>query len=133
MAEEKVETAEANTDSGTPEWVDYHVPSPYEGMLGQNVVVRSHMAGVYWGKVVATHRDGVTLGPGWRQAHYWTGAGACAGLSIGGPATEGRYTPPHPGILPLFGPAQVVTVMPTTPEADKAWSTVPDWTGAEKS
>jgi hypothetical protein len=127
MTEEEVVSG---TKSDVPEWVDFHVPSPYAGMIGKNVVVRSHMAGVYWGRVVEAHRDGVTLGPGWRQAHYWTEAGACAGLSVTGPGKEGRYTPSHPDILPLFGHAQVVTVMPCTAEADAAWTSVPVWTGA---
>lgn len=103
--------------------------SPFERFLGVEVVVRSHLSGVWWGKVEAVHGEGLTLAKGARQAHSWTQAGACAGLRNTGPGKEGRYTPPSESAVVIPASSQIIDVGAASKMASEAWRTVPQWTG----
>lgn len=89
-------------------------------MIGQWVVVRDHMAGVYCGRLLWI--DGQSWGlEEARQAHYWTGAAATPGLAVRGPG-GGRIGPPS-----RIEGHQLVSVMACTPEAVAAWQRQPEW------
>lgn len=106
-------------------------PHPLQAFVGLSVVVRAHMAGVWWGRVRSVTSEGaVTLEPGARRAWSWEGAGSVTGLRNTGP-TGGRITTPEPGVLVLTPEAQILEVGACTPEADAAWASQPHWTGRE--
>jgi len=106
-------------------------PHPLDQMVGRNVVVRDHRAGIYWGRVqsVGWQPAGGTwiiLAPGARQGHYWHREGAVLGLCQVGPVATGqtRYTAPSASSAYM---ADVVLVAPTTSTADAAWTSMPVW------
>lgn len=107
------------------------VSSIYTPLIGQRVIVRAHMAGVYAGVVTEAHADGVTLAAGARQIHYWARGGSThqiAERGIGG--NDCRVTAPSSAPRILAGGAQVVDVIALT---ETAWLRIqahPEWTGA---
>lgn len=97
-------------------------PPAAHRLIGQNVVVRDHRAGVYWGRLVALDLPSGT----WelasaRQAWEWTGAAATPGLAARGPK-GGKIGPVRDAIG-----CDLVSVIPTTAAADVAWSAQPEW------
>lgn len=96
--------------------------SPYESLIGQRVIVRASMAGVYAGIVAEAHADGVTLAPGARQLHYWSAGGSVPQVAERGIRQAGsRITSPSTYPLILAGRADVVQVVQCT---DIAWESI---------
>ncbi len=50
----------------------------------QYYIVRSHMAGVFFGKIVSRSPDGILVMDDCRKIHYWNGAGAIEQLAVDG-------------------------------------------------
>ena len=94
----------------------------YAPLLGQRVVVRSHMSGVWWGRLSGV-AGGVLVLTDARRAWSWTGALSCSGLALRGP-TGGRIEAPVPSTTI---PEHVEILGPCTSEADAAWSAVAPW------
>lgn len=93
---------------------------------GTMVVLRDHMAGVYYGELVSLDPvSGVTTLRRARQAHYWTGAAATPGLAVRGPRHEGSRIGP---VVELMVGCSLVSIMPCTQEAKTQWESAPVWT-----
>lgn len=104
--------------------------SPYDRFVGARVIVRAHMAGVYVGTVIEAAPDGVVLGTGARQLHYWARGGSTHQIAERGIGGDCRVTAPSSSPRALVGGAQVVDVIQVT---DLAWDRImayPEWTGA---
>ena len=85
---------------------------------GDRVVVRSSLAGVFFGTLEGIDGDNVTLRAA-RKAWSWDGAFAVEGLATHGPA-GGKFTAVVSRI-DIFGVCQVLS---TTDEAVKRWDSV---------
>lgn len=98
-------------------------------LVGRAVVVRSHLSGVWWGRLEAVGEpqgsDVPILLSGARRAWYWTGAGSVSGLARRGPS-GGKIAGPVTVQIPAH-----VEICESTPEADAAWAALPEWTGRE--
>lgn len=89
-------------------------------LVGERVVIRDNMAGVYMGVLVYLEGKSWAL-TDCRQAHGWTGAAATPGLAVRGPK-GGRIGPVH-----TIAGEDLVSVMPCTDEAIKAWAEMAEW------
>jgi hypothetical protein len=81
---------------------------------GRRVLVRSHLAGVFFGTLVGeASSDGVKM-IGSRRIYSWTGALSCDTIARIGCAATSRITGPVDQVI--YG--QIVQVIDLTPEAD---------------
>lgn len=104
--------------------------SPYESLIGQRVIVRANMAGVFCGVVAEAHADGVTLAPGARQLHYWSAGGSVVQVAERGIRQAGsRITSPSSYPLILAGPSGVVQVVQVTGAAWESIMSAAPWLG----
>ena len=107
-------------------------PAAYmQCLLGEQVVIRDNMHGVYAGTLVAIELNEKTWAlANARQAHMWTGAAATPGLAVRGPGNkpEERIGP----FVPLQAGAHLVSVLSMTPEAWQVWEKSPVWMDQEE-
>ena len=98
---------------------------PLAAVAGKDCIIRSHMSGVWAGRVEGVCGDSVTLAPGARRAWQWSGAGSCSGLATTGP-TGGKWPAPQHGHTVVLG---VVEAIEATQAAMDAIAAMPIWSG----
>jgi hypothetical protein len=98
-------------------------------LIGQRVLIRDHMAGVYVGTLRALDLGQKTWRlDGARQVHFWAGCAATPGIAARGIAmgykpNEGSHVGPP---ITICG-ADLVSVIAVSPEAWEALLAYPEW------
>jgi hypothetical protein len=99
-------------------------PHPYTPIVGRNVIVRSNLSGVWWGRLVRVSGATAVSLEGARRIWYWaSGAGSCSALALRGCDAAGSK---------IEGPVSVtisetIEIVTTTPEADAVLASLPVW------
>lgn len=93
---------------------------------GIYVIVRSDMAGVFYGEVVEEEENGEIWLRNARQLWGWVGAETCLDLSARGTVSpdQCKLTAPHPGVIGVTPDSGVYIC---TDEARASLDAVPHW------
>jgi len=103
----------------------------YESLVGQNVIIRDNMSGVFCGPLLSVSHAGVVMGPGTRQLHYWEKGGSVAQIAAAGIGGEkSRVTAPcEEGVGWGFQAPNIVSVMALSAIAWQRISNMAVWKG----